>query len=327
MTETPPILDAVPPDSEPGVRDRLYAMYTSWWQGIVTDPALMMVPVDDHLVHRGDGVFETLKCLQGRVFAAVEHIDRLLHSAEAINLPHDLTHDRLLGLMAAVVQAGGRKDCLLRILLSRGRGGMGISPSECPRYGLVIVAYRLPPPFMESHPEGATACTSELGVKPGFYATIKSCNYLSNALLKREAEQKGVHFAFTFDETGHLAEGATENAGIVTGDGILMIPRPARILPGTTMRRVFTLAGEAVRDGTLAGKLEGDITRDALIGASEMLVFGTTANVTAVTVLDGRPVGEGRPGPVYRRLSELFLEDLHRKDGPMQTTLVPGHGA
>lgn len=288
-----------------------YAMYSSLLAGIVTDPALMLVPADDHVVHRGDGVFETVKCVGGRIYCLGAHLDRLAYSAGKIGLAAPGSREQLADVVLQTVRAGGRRDCLIRILLTRGPGGFGISPYECPRPTLYVIIYALKAPFMDQHPEGARVITSHVPVKAGFFATIKSCNYLPNALMKKEATDAGVDFALAFDEFGHLAEGATENAGVVTPAGRLRAPSRERILAGTTMLRALHHAEELVHRGLLSAVETGPITRDDLAQAREILIFGTTPDVTAVFALDGKPVGSGAPGPVFKALSELLLREIH----------------
>jgi branched-chain amino acid aminotransferase len=284
-------------------------MFSSEWNGITTDPRWMRVPVDDHVVHRGDGVFETLKCVRGAIYALGLHLDRLEHSAKAIGLSLPVRRDELSEIVQATVHAGGHPDCLIRILLTRGPGGFGVDPAECPTPGLYVIAYRLAPPFMERHPEGARAATVEVPLKPGWLATVKTCNYLPNVLMKAQAAQRGAHFPVVYDEHGYLAEGATENLAVVTRDRRLLVPRPGRILDGITLQRVLALAQESCREGVLGEVVREHITRSEVIQAAELWVLGTSPDVTAIVELDGRPVGEGRPGPVWKDLSERLRRD------------------
>ncbi|HEY8240367.1 MAG TPA: aminotransferase class IV, partial [Kiritimatiellia bacterium] len=180
--------------------DEYYAMYSSAWDGIVTDPTLMVVPMDDHLVHRGDGVFETIKCVAGKIYCLEAHLDRLFFSAGKIGLQSAWPREEIRDTIIQTVRAGGRKDCLVRAILSRGPGSLGVSPYDCPRPGLYVLAHQLKPPFMELHPEGAHVVTSKVPVKPGYFANIKSCNYLPNVLMKKEASDQGADFSLSFDE-------------------------------------------------------------------------------------------------------------------------------
>lgn len=291
--------------------DRYYAMYSSVLGGIVTDPRLMVVPVDDHLVHRGDGVFETCKCVDGRLYNLRAHLDRLCQSAKGLALAVPGTIDELTDVVVQTVRAGGRENALVRILLARGPGSMGVDPYDCPEPALYVVAYELKKPFMERHPGGAKLKSSHLPVKPPPFATIKSANYLYNVLMRKEAADAGADFVAAFDADGHLAEGATENLGIVTREGVLQVPKPANILAGTTMLRVLQLARAVVREHLLLAAEHADISKEDMAAALEILVFGTTPDVTAVVEFDGRPVGDGKTGHVFQRLSDLLLDDIY----------------
>lgn len=287
-----------------------YAMFSSIYGGIVTEPLLMQVPVDDHLVHRGDGVFETLKCAQGGIYLLREHLERLFFSAGAIGLTCPWSRDEISALVRQTVRAGGHPDCLIRILLSRGPGSLGVNPYDCPTPGLYILAHELKPSFMALHPEGARVAISRIPVKPSFFATIKACNYLPNVLMKKEAVDLGVDFTVAFDEQGRLAEGATENAGILTPEGDLRVPTPERILAGTTMNRVLELARPLVESGLLRSAGPDPISRVEIHRAREFFIFGTTPDVTSVVEFEGRPVGDGRPGPAALELARLLEADL-----------------
>lgn len=289
-----------------------FAMYSSVFGGLVTDPALMVVPVDDHMVHRGDGVFETFKCVDGALYNLRAHLDRLVHSAQGIALAPPCGRAELENIVVQTVRAAGRRDALVRVLLSRGPGSLGVNPYDCPSPALYVVVSEFKKPFMELHPEGASVVTSSVPVKPRPFSNIKSVNYLFNVLMKKEAVDAGADFTVAFDENGHLAEGPTENAGIVTREGVLRVPKPERILAGTTMLRVIDLCARPEGRAAVKRAEHADIGREDVRGAAEMLIFGTTPDVTAVVRFDGRPVGDGRPGPAFRALSALLRDDLLR---------------
>jgi len=290
--------------------DNYYAMYSSVLGGIVTNPVLMTVPVDDHMVHRGDGVFESFKCCGGSLYNLRSHLERLQQSMEPLAMEIPCPMEEMVELICDTVRAGGRRDALVRLLVSRGPGGLSVNPYDSQRPQIYIVAYYLPPPFMQSHPQGARIETSSIPVKPAFFARVKTCNYLPNVLMKKEAVDRGVDFMAGFDPSGFLAEGATENIAIVSADGYLASPFAAHILTGTTMLRVTELARPLVESGFLEGIRQRNITRADLRAAREVLILGTTVNVTAVVEYDGKPVGAGRPGPVYEKLSGLLMEDM-----------------
>ncbi|HPC57374.1 MAG TPA: aminotransferase class IV [Kiritimatiellia bacterium] len=308
-------------EHRPGYHADYYAMYSSWWDGITTEPNLMVVPVDDHMVHRGDGLFETFKCVDGAVYNLEAHLARLENGAKAIALQMPWSRGDIRRIIGEVLKAGGRRDALIRIFVSRGPGGHSANPYECPEPLLMVLAIRLPPPFMASHPDGARVGLSAVPNKEGMFAQVKSVNYLPNVLMKKQAVDAGVDFMLGFDKDGHMTELPTENFGIVTTERVLKVPRPDHILAGTTMGRVLALARDhLVPAGVLAGVEEADVPRAELETAAEMLVFGTSPHVTAVTEFAGRPVGDGKPGPVWRELSRLFEADL--KNPAMLTPVV-----
>ena len=297
--------------NRPAYHAGYYAMYSSWWDAVTTEPNLMVVPVDDHMVHRGDGLFETCKCVDGAVYNLDAHLARLEGGAKAIALQMPWSREDIRRIIGEVLRAGGQRDALVRVFVSRGPGGHSANPYECPRPLLMVLAIRLPAPFMELHPEGAKVGVSGVPAKEGLFAQVKSVNYLPNVLMKKQAVDAGVDFMLGFDKNGHMTELPTENFGIVTAAGVLRVPRPDHILLGTTMLRVLALAREKlVPAGVLAGVEEADVPRAELERAAEMLVFGTTPHVTAVTEFAGRSVGGGQPGPVWRELSRVFEEDM-----------------
>ena len=286
------------------------AMYSSVYDAIIKDPVLMLVPVDDHMVHRGDGVFEAFKCVEGNIYNLGAHWARLERSAAAIDLKLPVPIPEMERIVVETIRAGGEKNCTIRLYVSRGPGSFDANPYDCPRSQLYVVVTRSARPFMALHPEGASAATSHFRPKDTFFAEVKSCNYLLNVLLKKEAVDRRVDFVLTFTDTGLLAEGATENAGIVSADGKLLFPRLEGILRGTTMLRVADLAHALVASGLLRGVAFQDVPLAAVRTAREILIVGTTRDVVAVTKYDGKPVGDGKPGPVFRELARLLNEDM-----------------
>jgi branched-chain amino acid aminotransferase len=297
-------------EARSGLRGEFYAMYSSVTGGITTDPALMSVPADDHLVHRGDGVFESLKCVNGQLYNLEAHLERLERSGKGIGLAMPCPRNALGEIICETVRAGGQKTCMVRVLVSRGTGNMGIDPALCNGPVLYVVIYRLTQRIENGRLKPARAALSAVPIKPPRLATIKSCNYLLNVLMKLEARERGVDFVISVDENGHLGEGATENIGILTPDNDLLLPTPERVLSGTTARRALDLAQKLVKEGVLRAAEYRDITPEQAAQAREIFIFGTTTDVTPVIEWEGCPVGDGKPGPLSEKLLALLKKDM-----------------
>lgn len=293
-----------------GLSDMLYAMYSSLTGGITTDPALMMIPADDHLPQRGDGVFESIKCVDGNLYNIGAHLNRLARSCEGIGMKMPLAEAELRQIITDTIRAGGRNQCLVRVLVSRGTGNMGIDPAQCDGPALYVVVYRYTARIKDGRLKPARAALSGVPIKPPGLATIKTCNYLPNVLMKIEANRRGLDFVITLDSNGNLGEGATENIGILTPDNQLLMPTSEHVLAGTTALRALALAQLLVADGTLTCAKQCDIPPAQAAEAREIFIFGTTTDVTSVIEWEGLPVGSGSPGPVAEKLLQLLRSDM-----------------
>ncbi|MDD4870003.1 MAG: aminotransferase class IV [Kiritimatiellae bacterium] len=299
-----------------------FAMYSSVYGGIVTDPSLMMVPIDDHMVHRGDGVFETFKCVNGSIYNMKAHLDRLIRSASGLYYKFPWSPAQIGEIVIETIKAGGRKNCMIRLFVSRGPGSFDANPYDCSEPQLYVVATFLKKPFMEMHPDGAVVRTSRIPVKEPFFAAIKNCNYLPNVLMKKEAIDLKADFVAAFDGRGFLAEGATENMGIVTKEKELLFPRLEGILRGTTMMRIVELAEIVIKEGILINIGFKDISHHDILDAEEVLIVGTTLNVVSVHEFDGIHIGGKKSGVVYSRLNTLLVDDI--LNNKQLLTPVPG---
>lgn len=292
-------------------RDRkLYAMYSSVTDCITTDQSIMMVPVDDHMVHRGDGIFESFKCLNGCIYNLQEHLDRLERSCAAVGIALPVPVGEMADVAMQTIRAGGKHDALVRLLVSRGPGTMGINPYACFGSEFYVVVYEQGRVDLENLPEGVSVAVSKVPIKPGIFAQVKTCNYLPNVLMKKEAVDLGVDFTVSLDENRCLGEGATENFGIVTRGKELIMPPPERVLAGTTAKRAMEFAQQLKDERLLTNAEFRPISLGAARSAAEVHIYGTTPNITPVTTFDGLPVGDGTPGPIAQRLFEMLKEEM-----------------
>jgi branched-subunit amino acid aminotransferase/4-amino-4-deoxychorismate lyase len=286
------------------------AMYSSWFNGYVTDPALMLVPVDDHLVHRGDGVFDVMRCINGKIYQLEAHLRRLERSAKAVSINFPSIYGEIKEIIKHLILKGGEKNCIIRIILSRGPGGFSTNPYECPSSQLyinIIRHHKLPD---IDYLEGVSAITSKIPVKNPFFTVIKSCNYLPNVLMKMEAIDAGSKYSVNIDEEGFIGEGSTENICIVSKDGYIKIPEFKNTLAGTTVGRVFQLADNLVNDRSIKGVQFAKISQEEVYLSSEVMMMGTSINLVPIVHFDGRVIGDGIPGPIYSKLSTLLWNDM-----------------
>ena len=286
------------------------SMYSSQWDGITTDPDLMMIPVDDHLVHRGDGAFDVMRCLRGSIYQMEEHLKRLECSAKAISLNFPSVYNHIRDLIKRLILIGGERDCLIRVIFSRGPGSFSTNPYDCPLSQLYVNVIRFHSLPEEYYKVGISVITSSIPIKKSFFANIKSCNYLPNVLMKMEAVKSGHEFSISLDEEGFLAEGSTENIGVLGNDGVLKFPGFERTLSGITVSRVVQLAGELVKEKKIKDVKFTRILPEDAYNAKEMFLTGTSLNILPVTTFDGKPIGRSIPGPIYLRLSSLLWEDM-----------------
>jgi branched-chain amino acid aminotransferase len=199
---------------------------------------------------------------------------------------------------------------MIKVVLSRGPGSFGVNPYDCPESHIYANVIRFRGVPKEFYTKGVSLITSRIPVKKSFFATIKSCNYLPNVLMKMEAIDAGFQFAVALDEEGFLAEGPTENIGVLTEDNVMIFPRFERTLSGITANRVFQLAHILIEEKMIkAVKFDKVLPNDAY-RAREIFLTGTSIDVLPVVIYDKKKIGKGIPGPVCSKLRELLQHDM-----------------
>jgi len=297
------------------------AMYSSQIGGIVTDPALWNVPADDHMVHRGDAVFEVFKCVGGRAYCLEDHLDKLRATAAVLAIKTPPEFESLDPILRDTVRAGGEKDVLVRVTVSRGPGGFTSSPYESPVGLLLVTVLRLSPPSPEKYETGVRVITAPFLAKDPVVATMKTCSYIQNVLVKKAALDAGADYAVCFGRDGLMTESSTENIALVSRDGELLAPEWNLILNGTTLKRLMALAAGLVREGKLSAVRHAGLTRDMAREAAEALVCSTSTDVLPIVSWDGEPLGAGRPGPVARELLRRLRAEYTDPASPWLTDL------
>ena len=291
-------------------KNKYLAMYSTWLGGVVTEPALMSVPVDDHMVHRGDGVFEAFRSsCKGQLLEIKAHLDRLERSAASLGLSLPKTREEVYSICKELTDLAKGKDLLFRLYVSRGPGGFTTNPYECRGSQLYIVMTEFEPYSKHKCETGVTAIASHNLAKPAPFSQIKSCNYLPNVMMKKEAVDRGVDFTICFTEEGLLGESSTENVLIITRQKEVLAPLFDYTLQGTTLLRVLDLARNEI--GGTSGLARVDLTHlrhEDLDQAEEVMLAGTTIELLPVTEWEGKKVNDGKPGPFFKLLRKRLME-------------------
>jgi len=288
------------------------AMYSSWVGGIVTDPALMILPIDDHIVHRGDGVFEAIRFSPHGIYLFEAHIARLARSSEAIGLELPEEPARLAEVCRQVIRASSLENGLLRIFVSRGPGDFTANPYTTRGSQLYVIAVPMKPVSEEKYSKGASLVLSQVPIKPGIFSTIKSCNYLPNVLTTKDAIDRHADFAITITPEGFIAEGAVENILLLDKNRRLVAPKFDYSLRGTTLERVLELITPSVRSDLGITEIAfADVLLEELQACQEIMMVGTTLEVLPITRFEGLIVGDGKVGVVSRMLRELLNRDIY----------------
>jgi len=287
-----------------------YAMYSSALGGIVTDPALMVLPLDDHMVHRGHSVFDTATLTGGMLYQLDPHLDRLLRSAELARVPLPFPREELRQIILDTAAASRQREGSVRYWLSAGPGGFGLGPAECVGSSFYVIVFNQELYPASYYTDGMKVITSNIPIKPPLFARIKSTNYLPNVLVVLEAKDRSADNGIFIDQRGMVAESSNMNVAFVTKDRVFRHPVFDAILSGITIQRVLQFAERLVQQGDLKEIRLADVSVSEGREAAEMMLIGSSIKIAPVVEWDGRPIGDGKPGPIAKMLLQLWEEDV-----------------
>ena len=277
-------------------------MALCWLNGDIMEATAARIPVLDHGLLYGDGVFEGIRFYHGRPFRLAEHWRRLRDSARAIALALPLPEQALTAAVMELLPAFGAPHGYLRVVVTRGVGPLGLDPSRCAQPNVFIIADHLALVDEATRARGAgviIAATRRLGAD-GLDPRIKSLNYLNHILARIEANHAGADEAILLNTAGRVAEGSADNVFIVR-DGILATPPLVEgALAGVTRSVVMALARSLD-----IPCVETPLAPYDLYNADEMFLTGTGAELIPVRSVDGR-APTACPGPVFVRLQRAF---------------------
>jgi len=262
-----------------------------------------LVPLYDHGLLYGDGVFEGIRAYNGRIFRMKDHMDRLYDSAKAIMLTIPYPKEELDEILLETVRRTGLEDAYIRLVVSRGPGDLGIDPRRCPKAAVYIIAGAIALYPAEKYKKGlrCTVASTRRNRPDCLNPQVKTLNYLNNIMAKIEAIQSGVDEAIMLNDAGVVAEATADNLWAVKDGKLFTPPTHVGILEGITRKVLMEICDE----NGLPWQERNMVLHD-LMRADEIFLCGTGAELIPVVEIDGRPVGEGAPGPVFGRMLELF---------------------
>ena len=278
--------------------------------GKLVEKADAKVSVFDHGFLYGDGAFEGVRSYNSRIFRLKEHIDRLYETMHTLMIDPRMTKKQMIDAVVATLRVNKIKDGYIRLIVSRGEGDLGLDPRKC--YGkpnVIIIVDKITLYPAELYQKGMEIITvpTVKNHPNALNPQLKSLNYLNNILAKIEASLCGYNEAIMLDGNGYISECTGDNVFIYK-DGVLSTPHVGR-LKGITSGAILELA---LKMKTKV--FEGYITRHEVYNAEECFLTGTAAELIPVVKVDGRTIGEGKPGLVTKRLLDAFHQ-LVKKDG------------
>jgi branched-chain amino acid aminotransferase len=267
----------------------------------------------DHGFLYGDGVFEGIRAYSGRIFRLTEHLDRLYDSAKTIDLAVPITKEEMTAAIIETCKKNNLKDAYIRPIITRGIGDLGLDPRKCPIGTIVIMAVEWGAMYGDLYEKGLKGVSVSVRRNPAeaLPPNVKSLNYLNNILAKIEANYKGGDEAIFFDTNGYLSEGSGDNIFVIK-NGSIITPPTLNNLRGITRMVAIEIAAEL---GISVS--ERNMGYFDLYSADEVFVTGTAAEVAPITLIDGRVIGNGKPGAITRQMMEKFKVVVQTEGTPI----------
>jgi branched-chain amino acid aminotransferase len=261
------------------------------------------ISVFDHGFLYGDGVFEGIRAYNGRVFCLDEHLNRLYQSAKYIMLEIPISIKEMEKAILETLRINKLKDAYIRVVVSRGVGDLGLDPRKCQKPSVIIITDKItlyPKEFYEKGLEVITVSTRR-NIPEALNPRVKSLNYLNNILAKIEVNNAGLLEGIMLNKEGYVAEATGDNIFIVKNKKLITPPNYAGILEGVTRGVVIKIAEK------LKIPVEEKLfTQHDIYIASECFLTGTAAEIIPVVKVDGRTIGDGKPGKITLKLLKEF---------------------
>lgn len=270
------------------------------------------ISIFDHGVLYGDGIFEGIRAYNNRVFRLQEHIDRLYESAKSILLDIGISKAEMSEIVLETLRRNNLRDAYIRLVVTRGKGDLGLDPRNCEKPTIFNIATQIQLYPEELYERGLEVITvpTRRNIVEGVNPRLKSLNYLNNILAKIEAGLSGMSEAIMLNSEGYVTECTGDNIFLVKNSAVITPPPYLGLLEGVTRNAVLELAGKMGYESC-----EKVFTRHDVYVADEVFLTGTAAEMIPVVKVDGRVIGDGKPGQVTKALLQEFRK-LTECDGP-----------
>ncbi|MZH04175.1 MAG: branched-chain-amino acid aminotransferase [Nitrospinae bacterium] len=273
--------------------------------GDIQDEAF--ISILDHGFLFGDSIYEVVSTNHGKPCFLDEHLERLFASASGISLNIPSSKNEIKDQIQTTLDSAGNSESYIRIIITRGVGEIDLDPSSCLKPNIIILVKDFPQIPEEKYAKGISVALVSIkrNSRDSLNPAVKTGNYLNNILARVEAAKTGAEDAIMMNPWGQLTEATTSNLFFVI-DGRLLTPdKECGILSGITRDKIIQLANEngmPLEEGKWPG--------EELLKAEEIFLSGTVKNIMPVSVLDNRPVENGKPGPITRKMMKLYSELL-----------------
>ncbi|WXG40391.1 MAG: branched-chain amino acid transaminase [Candidatus Freyarchaeum deiterrae] len=284
-----------------------------WIDGEFVEWDNAKVHIKTHALHYGSGVFEGIRGYATKdknvyIFRLKDHVDRLFYSAKIYKMEIPYTKEEMSNAIIELVKKNNIKETIyIRPIVFRGYGPLGLNPFNCPVSAAIYIV-----PFgrylgPEALEKGVKCCfTSWERISPrALPPEAKACGqYINSILAKMEAIENGYDEALFLDHRGFVSEGSGENIFMIKDQTAITPPVTASILIGITRDSVIKLMGSDLK----VPLFEQDVTRAAMYNMDEVFITGTAGEVTPVVEIDKRVIGDGKPGPITRKVQKAFSD-------------------
>jgi branched-chain amino acid aminotransferase len=263
------------------------------------------ISVFDHGLLYGDGVFEGIRVYNNKVFMLDAHLKRLYNGARVIRLDIPMSPEELKAKICETIKVNEITDGYVRLVVTRGKGDLGLSPSKCANPSIIIIASTIKIYPDEVYEQGLRLVTvsTRRNNPDSLSPQIKSLNYLNHILAHLEVLHSGADEGLVLNDSGYITECVVDTFFIVLDGAVITPPTNSGALNGITRQVVFQICGELgvpIREEQLS--LVECYTSD------ECFLTGTAAEIAPVTYIDDRPIADGKPGPITVKLMAEFTE-------------------